>query len=230
MLFNETNTSSVAMNQSTPFYAMCIEHIVDHILSATEASHEAVAKPSSTYVHCGDNVFHTMLVTGEHSATEWPRTIEYNGILFRKAFQDGGDGRELDDHIKLEKSPDFALQTTITACYRSYENEAGMAYLYWTYHNLLMNQWMWANNERLLRVGPCALCSGVVLLVYHGEDHLGEIRLLPGEPKPFYTHYSNPDVQYQDPPRLFATLQDAADCLARLASKAADRTDPSIAA
>lgn len=184
------------MCQPTTFYVMYIDHIVDHIVSAIEASHEAVASPSSTYIHYGDNVVHAMLVTGERPDTAWPRTIDYNGILFRKAFQDGGDGLELDNHIELGKSSGFGLQTTITACYRPYEDEAGMAYIYWTYYDLLMSRWMWTNSARLLRVCPCAFFSGMVLLVYRGEDHLGEIRLLPGEPKPFYTHYSNPDAQY----------------------------------
>lgn len=218
------------MRQPTTFYVMSIEHIVDYILSAIEASHEAVAAPSSTYVHYGDNVIHAMLVTGEHSAIGWPHTIKHNGILFRKAFQDGGDGCEVDNHVGLGKSCGFALQTTITACYSSYEDDAGMAYLYWTYHDLLMSQWMWTNNGKLLRVSPCEFCSGVVLLVYHGEDHIGEIRLLPGEPKPFYTHYSSPDVQYQDPPRLFGTLQDAADSLARNVSTTAISVNDPIAA
>lgn len=218
------------MCQPTIFYVMYIEHIVDHILSAIEASHEAVSAPSSTYVHYGENVIHAMLVTAGPSATAWPRTIEYNGVLFHKAFQDGGDGRELDDHIELEESSGFVLQTTITACYMPYENEAGMAYIYWTYHDLLVSRWMWANNGKLLRLGPCALSTGVVLLVYRGEDHLGEIRLLPGEPKPFYVHYSNHDVQYQDPPRLFATLQDAADNLARQDSQGICNADSTIAA
>ncbi len=204
------------MCQPTTFYVMYIDHIVDHIVSAIEASHVAVAAPSSTYMHYGDNIIHVILVTSEHSATTWPHTIEYNGIVFRKAFLDGGDGRELDNHIELAESSGFVVQTTITACYRSYEDEAGMAYIYWTYYDLLMSQWIWTNSVRLLRFRPCDSCYGVVLLVYRGEDHLGEIRLLPGEPKPFYTHYSTPDVQYQDSPRLFATLQEAGSSLARL--------------